>query len=158
MRNLDLPSRLEPFRSQLKATVKPYVEIKAHLTREVNLWQSKFFGFPYLPKDFSYPTTPEGDYLHLLAQINFQEFPQLEGFPQKGILQFYISATLYTDVIYIICQINVVSALFIFRILTSVEKILSRTLAFYRPCGTSKDYCPSIFALPILPIEKIILH
>jgi uncharacterized protein YwqG len=90
-KNLDLPSGLEQFRSRLEATVKPYVEIKTHLTREVSLWQSKMLGFPYLPKNFDYPRTPEGDYLYLLAQINFEEVPQIEGFPEQGILQFYIS-------------------------------------------------------------------
>ena len=38
-----------------------------------------------------YPKTPDGNYLYLLAQINFAEVPDLEGFPDKGILQFYIA-------------------------------------------------------------------
>lgn len=92
MTRLDLPPGLEPFRSKLEATVKPYVEIETHLTRNVSLWQSKFAGFPYLPKNFDYPKTPEGDYLYLLAQINFAEVPHLEGFPETGILQFYLVA------------------------------------------------------------------
>jgi uncharacterized protein YwqG len=61
-------------------------------------WQSKFPGikkvkgaFPYLPKGYDYPKTPDGEYLHLLAQINFAETPHLEGFPKQGILQFYIA-------------------------------------------------------------------
>ncbi|NES65387.1 MAG: DUF1963 domain-containing protein, partial [Okeania sp. SIO2D1] len=45
----------------------------------------------YLPKGFDYPKTPEGEYLYLLAQINFAETPHLESFPEKGILQFYIT-------------------------------------------------------------------
>jgi uncharacterized protein YwqG len=39
----------------------------------------------------SYPQTPEGEYLHLLAQINFAEAPTLEPFPRQGILQFFIA-------------------------------------------------------------------
>lgn len=93
MTRLDLPPDLEPFRSKLEATVKDYVEIETHLTRNVSLWQSKFAGFPYLPKNFDYPKTPEGDYLYLLAQINFAEVPHLEGFPETGILQFYLART-----------------------------------------------------------------
>lgn len=88
---LKLPSELEPFRSRLEATVKPYVEIKAQSTRETTFWQSKFLGFPYLPKGFAYPTTPNGDHLYLLAQINFAKVPNLEGFPDGGILQFYVA-------------------------------------------------------------------
>ena len=45
---------------------------------------------PYLPKGFEYPKTPDGKYLFLLAQINFSEVPPLDGFPDRGILQFYI--------------------------------------------------------------------
>lgn len=92
MVSIALPVELEPFRSKLEATIKPHVEIKTRLTRDASLGQSKFFGFPYLPKNVAYPTTPEGEYLYLLAQINFEEVPHLEGFPEKGILQFYIAA------------------------------------------------------------------
>ena len=31
-----------------------------------------------------------GEYLYLLAQINFKQTPRLQGFPDRGILQFYI--------------------------------------------------------------------
>lgn len=93
MTSIDLPIGLERFRSKLEATIKPYVEIKTRLTREADLWQSKFAGFPYLPNNFDYPRSPEGEYLYLLAQINFEEFPYLKGFPQKGILQFYLANT-----------------------------------------------------------------
>ncbi len=91
MINFDLPVGLELFRNKLEATVKPYIDIQAQFTKETTLWQSKFAGFPYLPKGFEYPTTSEGDYLRLLAQINFDEAPNLEGYPTKGILQFYIA-------------------------------------------------------------------
>lgn len=93
MANLELPLALEPFRDKLEATVKPYIEIQTRLTRKASLWKSKFAGFPYLPKNFDYPKTSEGDYLYLLAQINFEDTPYLEGFPQKGILQFYLAKT-----------------------------------------------------------------
>ncbi len=95
MMNVNLPHELEGFRSKIEATVKPFIEIKTQLTQKTSLTQSKFFGFPYLPQDVAYPTTPEGDYLHLLAQINFAEVPYLADFPAKGILQFYIAADGY---------------------------------------------------------------
>jgi uncharacterized protein YwqG len=91
MVKLNLPTGLEPFRSKLEATVKPYIDIQTRFTRKTTLWQSKFAGFPYSPEGFEYRTTPEGDYLHLLAQINFDEVPNLEGYPTTGILQFYIA-------------------------------------------------------------------
>jgi uncharacterized protein YwqG len=64
------------------------------LTRETCApWESKLGGVPYLPEGFAYPlergegreTVP----LRFLAQLNFAEMPALEGFPSRGILQFY---------------------------------------------------------------------
>lgn len=86
-----LPPSFEPFRKQLEATALPYVEIKTQITQTATFWQSKFLGLPYLPKSISPPQTPQGDYLYLLAQINFAETPQLGGFPTQGILQFYLA-------------------------------------------------------------------
>jgi len=88
---IDLPAKLEPYRNSLEATVKPYAEITTHLTREANLEQSKILGFPYFPKSMEYPKTSDGNYLYLLAQINFAEVPHLEGFPEQGVLQFYVA-------------------------------------------------------------------
>ncbi|WP_413167301.1 YwqG family protein [Capilliphycus salinus ALCB114379] len=94
----DLPAILERYRDRIEATIKPYLSL--NLTPDENLtwWQSKFAGrekspggFPYLPKGFDYPQTSDGEYLLLLAQINFAEVPYLEGFPTRGILQFYIA-------------------------------------------------------------------
>jgi uncharacterized protein YwqG len=89
--NVELSSKLEEFREKIEATIKPYIEITLENNEEPTWWQSKFGGLPYLPKGFAYPTTPEGNYLFLLAQINFAEVPHLENFPQKGILQFYVA-------------------------------------------------------------------
>ena len=48
-------------------------------------------GAPYLPRDVSYPMGADGQPLWLCAQINFAQVPPMEGFPQKGILQFFLS-------------------------------------------------------------------
>ncbi|MDR0544657.1 MAG: DUF1963 domain-containing protein, partial [Odoribacteraceae bacterium] len=58
------------------------------------LADSKLGGVPYLPPGFPYPlergegreTIP----LRFLAQLNLAETPPLEGFPDRGILQFYV--------------------------------------------------------------------
>jgi uncharacterized protein YwqG len=85
-----LSPELEKYRDRIEATIKPYIKISIENNSQVSWWQSKFGGLPYLPKEFEYPITADGDYLFLLAQINFAEVPPLEGFPEKGILQFYI--------------------------------------------------------------------
>ncbi len=56
------------------------------------IWQSKFGGKPYWPKDMDYPENNSGKPLHLLAQINFSEVPELEGHPKSGMLQFFIDS------------------------------------------------------------------
>src|SRR6476469_1238315 len=86
-----LSPELEKYRDIIEATIKPYIEIQTQNNDDVNWWESKFGGFPYLPKGFEYPKTCDGKYLFLLAQLNFDEIPPLDGFPDRGILQFYIA-------------------------------------------------------------------
>jgi len=93
-----MPAILERYRDRIEAAIKPYLGI--HLVPDDTLtwWSSKFpgeqmsrAGLPYLPKGMSYPQTPDGEYLHLLVQINFAEAPSVELFPQQGILQVFIA-------------------------------------------------------------------
>lgn len=86
---LNLPETLEPYHEAIASTIKPYlkIDIKPNSTQ---WWESKFGGFPYLLRTIDYPTNKKGEYLKLLAQLNFSEMPQLENFPAQGILQFYI--------------------------------------------------------------------
>ncbi|MDY6940358.1 MAG: YwqG family protein [Cyanobacteriota bacterium] len=94
-----MPDILERYRDRLEATLKPHLEINLIPEENLTQWQSKFAGWekspgslPYLPRGFDYPQTSDGEYLHLLAQINFAEVPHLEGLPNRGILQFYLLA------------------------------------------------------------------
>ncbi len=88
---VELPGALLPFRKKIEATVQPFVEIKAQPEKDLSLWQSKFAGLPYLPQEVPYPRDAQGQPMALLAQLNFAEAPKLEGFPEQGILQFYLS-------------------------------------------------------------------
>ena len=89
--SIDLPPEWEEFRGRIEATIKPYVKVTARVEEDTSLWQSKFGGRPYLPKDIPYPRGSSGRPLFLLAQINFAQIPRLEPFPQEGILQFYVA-------------------------------------------------------------------
>ncbi|WP_263079755.1 YwqG family protein [Endozoicomonas sp. Mp262] len=55
------------------------------------IWSSKFGGQPYWPVSQPYPQQLNGKPLLLLAQLNFEEMPALKGYPNKGILQFFIA-------------------------------------------------------------------
>lgn len=62
-------------------------------------FESSFGGTPYFPKDFEYPYAENFNQrgtqipMMLLAQINFEEAPHFENFPEKGILQIFINPT-----------------------------------------------------------------
>lgn len=89
--NVELSTELEPYRSLIETTIKPYIKIQLTNNNKPTWWQSKFGGFPYLPRDFDYPKSNDGEYLYLLAQFNFAEVPSIDGLPEKGILQFYVA-------------------------------------------------------------------
>lgn len=86
-----LPKELEPFRERLLATEKPFLRLSARPAEALLLWNSKLGGQPYWPKGEPFPVNPDGVQLFFLAQINFAEAPPLAGFPDSGILQFYIT-------------------------------------------------------------------
>ncbi|MBQ5312163.1 MAG: DUF1963 domain-containing protein [Oscillospiraceae bacterium] len=64
---------------------------------ETKPWDTKLGGVPYMPAGMEYPAGRDGVYkdkpLRLLAQLCFDDLPPLEGFPEKGILQFFCSDT-----------------------------------------------------------------
>lgn len=72
----------------------PFVEITQTLAATLPT-DSKIGGSPYTPVGFDWPLDQTEGFeprpLAFLAQLNFSEMPFLEGFPRKGILQFYIS-------------------------------------------------------------------
>lgn len=74
----------------LEKNKKPMIEIILS-DEKPNLFQSKFGGVPYLPKDKEVPKNKENEQLTLLAQINIDELPENNIYPmEEGILQFWI--------------------------------------------------------------------
>ena len=74
----------------LEKNKKPMIEISLS-DEKPNLFQSKFGGVPYLPKDKQVPKNKENEQLTLLAQINIDELPENNIYPmEEGILQFWI--------------------------------------------------------------------
>jgi len=86
-----LPQTLEPFREQLLQTKKTFVRASSQAARKTKPWESKVGGLPYLPREISWPTAPDGRELFFLAQINFATLPSQAPFPSKGIVQFFIN-------------------------------------------------------------------
>jgi len=88
---VQLSKELVPYLHTIEKSALPFIQIKASPEEKLSLTQSKFGGRGYWPTGDPYPTDTNGKYLFLLAQLNFEEVPPLPGYPQKGLLQFYIS-------------------------------------------------------------------
>jgi uncharacterized protein YwqG len=85
-----VPEVLREYEEAISSTAKPALKIIPVPEKNLLLWQSKFYGHPYLPDGVEYPTANDsGKPLMLFAQLNFEEIPELPYFPTKGILQFY---------------------------------------------------------------------
>ena len=92
-----IPELLKPFAADLKKYERECVRIDAipHetgvLTDVLPLKASKFLGRPFYPKVKEYPKDAQGRAMILIAQLNFEEIPELAGFPTEGILQLFFS-------------------------------------------------------------------
>ncbi|MBR5939659.1 MAG: DUF1963 domain-containing protein, partial [Neisseriaceae bacterium] len=74
-----------------KDTAMPIIKIKPKKAKKLPLTASKFGGVPYWDLQKPYPVDDNGNQLALLAQIDLAELPPLPDFPEKGLLQFFIS-------------------------------------------------------------------
>lgn len=61
---------------------------------KAGLMGNKISGMPFVPQGGEYPVSiSNGEKLYLLIQLNFETLPQLENYPEKGILQIFIGAS-----------------------------------------------------------------
>lgn len=67
---------------------KPCMKITLTDTKP-SVFESKAGGLGYIPHGMSFPTDSTGTQLRLLAQIDCTQI-QLDGFPEKGLLQFWV--------------------------------------------------------------------
>ena len=92
-----IPEFLKKYEKELKSYEREFVKIKAKPTKDkiledsLGLKVSKFLGKPFLPFDKKYPKDKNGNLMIMIAQLNFEEIPNLENFPKDGILQLFLS-------------------------------------------------------------------
>ena len=98
--SMEFPKELKPYEEELKKTLKPFIKIETIPESKPKIYESKFGGNPYLPKNTEHPIEPSGVPMILLAQINFEEVPEFQNMPQKGMLQFFISPIEDEDIYY----------------------------------------------------------
>ncbi|MFF5996252.1 YwqG family protein [Lysinibacillus sp. KU-BSD001] len=89
-----IPKQLQRFRLTLEKSAMEYMRCMPN-TKATNLMNSKLGGMPYLPKGATHPRDATGEYMLLLAQINFSEDSFPSPFPTKGLLQFFMSSWSY---------------------------------------------------------------
>lgn len=86
----ELPENLQYLKETINQTLLPSNVL--HFTpSDTKPWESKLGGCPYLKSAEDYPRDAHQKPMMFLAQINLEEMPKLKGFPQTGILQFYIA-------------------------------------------------------------------
>jgi uncharacterized protein YwqG len=73
----------------IERTKQPIIKLTLH-KKTCSVLNSKIGGIPYWPLSEIPPTDKEGNSLKFLAQVNFEEMPELPSFPSKGMLQFFI--------------------------------------------------------------------
>lgn len=60
--------------------------------KTLSVFKSKIGGIPYFPSGAEIPLDSDGNQLRFLMQINCSDVKGIEYFPQKGMIQFWISA------------------------------------------------------------------
>ena len=84
-------TRLENFAQAVKtATARQVIHIQALPSANLSITDSKFGGYPYVPKNGHIPRDSEGNPFFMVAQINCEQLPENNIYPKKGLLQFWI--------------------------------------------------------------------
>lgn len=82
--------RMDVIKEALQDTSLPSVHIVPVEDKGLRCTDSKFGGEFYLPKEREVPVGEDGEAMEFLAQIRLSQMPHLEGFPKKGLLQFFL--------------------------------------------------------------------
>lgn len=90
----DTKKRLSALMVEMNKRMLTSTQLKLNPVRRTSsVNSSKLGGTPYFPRTMEYPRVKTGECagepLFFLAQLNFAELPHIEGFPEKGILQFF---------------------------------------------------------------------
>lgn len=86
---------LAPAAPALERSERPLARIALEPMADDPLTASKVGGRAYWAAGRDYPRDPQGRPLSLLAQIDLAQAPRLPGYPQRGLLQFFIGGDDY---------------------------------------------------------------
>ena len=82
---------LAPYAAALASTQRPALAIALEPMADDDVLVGKVGGRAYWPQGHDYPRDGNGKPLFLLAQIDFSKTPKLTGYPDSGLLQFFIA-------------------------------------------------------------------
>lgn len=83
-----------------KKSAKEGFIINLNTETSPSILDSKFGGLPYWDLSRLYPEDSEGNEMQLLAQFNLSQIPENDVLAKEGMLQFFISLTEETKVVY----------------------------------------------------------
>lgn len=84
-------AKIDAIYARLKeATKTPCIKLEPYKKASESLTESKIGGLPYLPLEGDMPRDEKGEAMYLLAQINCEELPKNEIYPDKGLVQFWL--------------------------------------------------------------------
>jgi len=86
---------LAPAALALERTQRPVLRIALEPMARDETRASKVGGRAYWPAGREYPRDPQGRPLSLLAQIDLAAAPKMPGYPERGLLQFFIAGDDY---------------------------------------------------------------
>lgn len=86
---------LAPAALALERSERPVLRIALETMANDQLLASKVGGRAYWAAGRDYPRNPQGRPLSLLAQIDLGQAPKMPGYPERGLLQFFIDGDDY---------------------------------------------------------------
>ena len=85
-----IPIVVELFKKKTEKVCYTYFESEV---KNLDIFDDKIGGKPYLPEGISYPKDSSGENMALLLQINLSKY-KLDGFPQKGFFEIFVQQNL----------------------------------------------------------------
>lgn len=90
-----IPQILEKYKTELESYKRDSILISENELRinpdPSDFKTSKYLGYPFIPLTMEYPKDHNGNVFIPTIQINFAEVPKSDLFPEKGILQVFLS-------------------------------------------------------------------
>lgn len=90
-----IPQILEKYKIELESYKRDSILISENELRinpdPSDFRTSKYLGYPFIPLTMEYPKDHNGNVFIPTIQINFAEVPKSDLFPEKGILQVFLS-------------------------------------------------------------------